>query len=101
MTHGHNNQYIYNFETDQISTPYTKMFQTSKIKTLSEGRSRILPDGQLFVEETNYGRILFGDKNGVNGVYVSRINKDYIAMLSWSRYYTREEYDFEIKQSKK
>jgi len=101
LTHGHNNQYIYNFETDQISTPYTKMFQTSKIKTLSEGRSRILPDGQLFVEETNYGRILFGDKNGVNGVYVSRINKDYIAMLSWSRYYTREEYDFEIKQSKK
>ena len=101
LTHGHNNQYIYNFETDQISTPYTKLFQAGKIKTLTEGRSRILPDGQLFVEETNYGRILFGDKNGVNGVYVSRIDKDHIAMLGWSRYYTREEYDFEIKQSNK
>lgn len=102
LTNGYNNQYIYNFETDEISTPYTKMFQTGKIKTLTEGRSRILPDGQLFVEETNYGRILFGDKNGVNGVYVSRIDKDHIAMLGWSRYYTREEYNLESKkQSKK
>ncbi len=100
LTKGHNNQYIYNFETDQVSTPYTKMFQEGKIKTLTEGRSRILPDGQLYVEETNYGRILFGDKNGVNGVYVSRIDKEYIAMLGWSRYYTREEYQLANKKTK-
>jgi hypothetical protein len=68
------------------------MFQLGKIKTLTEGRSRILPDGQLFVEETNYGRILFGDKNGVNGTYVNRLNKEYIGMLGWCRYYTNEEF---------
>lgn len=89
---GHNNQYIVDFQTGLISTPYSKMFQQGKIKTLTEGRSRILPDGQLFVEETNYGRILFGDKQGVKGMYVNRLNKDYIGMLAWCRYYTNEEF---------
>ena len=90
---GHNNQYIYNFSTNEISTPYTKMFKQGKIKTLTEGRSRILPDGQLLVEETNYGRILFGDKNGITGEYVNRLDKNHISMLSWSRYYTNEEFN--------
>lgn len=93
LLNGHNNQYIYDFTTDQISTPYTKMFQKGKIKTLTEGRSRILPDGQLFVEETNNGRILFGDRNGVNGIYVNRLDKEHIGALGWSRYYTTEEYN--------
>ncbi len=93
LINGHNNQYIYDFESDQVSTPYTKMFQKGKIKTLTEGRSRILPDGQLFVEETNYGRILFGDTNGVKGIYVNRLDKEHIGALGWSRYYTTEEYN--------
>ena len=92
LIHGHNNQYIYNFATDQVRTPYTRMFKEGKIKTLSEGRSRILPDGQLFVEETNFGRILFGDIHGINGTYVNRLNDQYIGMLGWSRFYTKEEY---------
>jgi hypothetical protein len=92
LIHGHNNQYVYNFKSGKVSTPYTQMFKNGKIKTLTEGRSRILPDGQLFVEETNFGRILFGDFKGVNGTYVNRINDDYIGMLGWSRYYTKEEY---------
>ncbi len=93
LINGHNNQYIYDFESDQVSTPYTKMFQKGKIKTLTEGRSRILQDGQLFVEETNYGRILFGDTNGVKGIYVNRLDKEHIGALGWSRYYTTEEYN--------
>ena len=93
LLNGNNNEYIYDFSTDQVSTPYTKMFQKGKIKTLTEGRSRILPDGQLFVEETNYGRILFGDRNGVNGIYVNRLDKEHIGALGWSRYYTNEEFN--------
>ena len=92
LLNGHNNQYIVDLETGLVSTPYTKMFKQGKIKTLTEGRSRILPDGQLFVEETNNGRILFGDKNGVKGTYVNRLDKEYIGMLAWSRYYTNQEF---------
>jgi len=91
LLYGHNNQYIYDFETKQTSTIYTKMFQEGKIKTISEGRSDILENGDLFVEETNFGRILFGDKNGVNAIFVDRMDKDHIAMLGWSRYYSNEE----------
>lgn len=91
LINGYNNLYIYNFKTDRTSTPFTKMFKTGKIKTLTEGRSRVLPNGDIFVEETNFGRILFGDFNHVNGIYVSRLDKSYIAMLGWSRYYTKDE----------
>lgn len=97
LIHGHNNQYVYNFASGQVSTPFTQMFKQAKIKTLTEGRSRILPDGQLFVEETNFGRILFGDSKGVNGTYVNRLNDQYIGMLGWSRYYTNEEYKLSKK----
>ncbi len=93
LINGYNNQYIYDFEKDQISIPYTQMFRKGKINTLTQGRSRILPDGQLFVEETNNGRILFGDKNGVNGIYVNRLDKEHISLLGWSRYYTTEEFN--------
>lgn len=97
LIHGHNNQYVYNFNSGKVSTPYTQMFKKGKIKTLSEGRSRILPDGQLFVEETNFGRILFGDTQGLNGTYINRLNDQYIGMLGWSRYYTNEEYKLSQK----
>ena len=91
LLYGHNNQYIYDFETKQTTKNYTKMFREGRIITKSEGRSDILINGNLFVEETNYGRILFGDQNGVNAIFVDRMDKDYVAMLGWSRYYTNEE----------
>jgi hypothetical protein len=67
------------------------MFVDGKIGTLTEGRSRILPNGDLYVEETNHGRILFGNTQGLYATFVSRLDKDHIAMLGWSRYYTKEE----------
>jgi len=88
---GTNNQYIFNFETDKISSPFIKMFKDAKIKTITEGRSDILPNGEIYVEETNFGRIFFGDKNGVNAIFVDRIDKNHIANLGWSRYFTNEE----------
>ena len=91
LLNGNNNQYIYNFETKKTSTIYTKMYREGRIITKTEGRSDILPNGDLYVEETNFGRIIFGDKNGVNAIFVDRMDKDHIAMLGWSRYYSNEE----------
>jgi len=91
LLNGHNNQYIYDFDTKQTTKNYIKMFREGRIITKSEGRSDILTNGDLYVEETNFGRIIFGDKNGVNAIFVDRMDKDHIAMLGWSRYYTNEE----------
>jgi outer membrane protein assembly factor BamB len=91
LVNGKNNQYIFNLETNNVSTSYNKMFKLAKIKTISEGRSEILENGDLFVEETNHGRIILGDKNGVNAIFVDRMDNDHIAMLGWSRYYSNEE----------
>lgn len=91
LKNNHNNQYIYDFETDTVSTPYTKMFKEAKIRTLTEGRSRILPNGELFVEETNNGRILFGNEKGFYATLVNRLDNEHISLLGWSRYYTKDE----------
>ncbi len=91
LIHGQNNEYIYNLETKKTYKIYSKMFRNGRIITKTEGRSDVLTNGDLFVEESNLGRILFGDKNGVNAIFVDRMDNEHIAMLGWSRYYSNEE----------
>ena len=97
LANGYNNQYIYDFDTHKTTTPYTELFKKEKIGTLTEGRSRILPNGEIYVEETNYGRIIFGTKNRTIARYVTRLDQDNIAMLCWSRYYTQDELNMHYK----
>ena len=89
---GHNNQYMYDFSTNIITTPYEQLFKSSKIGTISEGLSRILKDETIFVEETNQGRIVFGDKNHEMWSYIDRIDKNKVSRLCWSTYITESEF---------
>jgi Arylsulfotransferase (ASST) len=89
---GHNNQYVYNFLTKKCSTPYDKFFKSSNIGTYTEGRSRILPNGDIFVEETNKGRILYGNYSEEIWSYVKRIDRNKISIFNWSRYITKDEF---------
>lgn len=88
---GHNSVYFYNFKTDQVSEPYQKIMKEMEVRTLTEGRGTPLPGGDLFIEETNNGRILKVGKDKVQWEHVNRIDKDTIAMSSWSRYLTQQE----------
>ena len=89
---GHNNQYIYDFSTNIITKPYEQLFKSSKIGTISEGLSRILKDETIFIEETNQGRIVFGDKNHEMWSYIDRIDKNKVSRLCWSTYITESEF---------
>jgi len=89
---GHNTLYLYDFSTNTLSTPYETLFQYLKIGTITEGRSRVFENGDVFVEETNFGRLIYGDPEGVKWIYVERISKDKISMVSWCRYITEEEF---------
>src|SRR5680860_1307166 len=82
---GHNEVYVYNFFTDSIATPYTQLLKDEEITTLTSGRSDILPNGNLYVEDTNHGRIVIGDSITKKIEYVKRHDKDYISSLYWSR----------------
>jgi hypothetical protein len=89
---GHNNQYIYDFSRNICYTPYDELFKSSNIATLTGGLSRILPTGDIFIEETNNGRILYGSSTKVKWSYVERIDNHKVSMLSWSRYITEVEF---------
>lgn len=81
----HNEIYIYDFETDTISTPYTKLMKNEKIDTETQGRSDILKNGDIYIEETRDGKIIIGDSINKKIEYVKRINENYITTLFWCR----------------
>ncbi|WP_299164469.1 arylsulfotransferase family protein [uncultured Eudoraea sp.] len=81
----HNNAYVYHLSNDSISTPYTDLFQTEEIHTYTSGRCDILPNGDIFIEDTNHGRIIIGNSTTKKIEYVKRLDKDHISSLFWSR----------------
>ena len=92
LINGHNTEYIYDFSKNECSTPYDAFFKSADIGTYTEGRSRILSNGDIFVEETNRGRIIYGNHTKEIWSYVERINENKLSLLSWSRYITEEEF---------
>ena len=92
LVDGYNNLYVINFETNSCTTPYTDFFKSSKIATYTEGLSTILDDGNVFIEETNNGRILFGNKNKEIWSYIERIDETKLSIFNWSRYITEKEF---------
>lgn len=86
LLHSHNTTYIYDFSTNKTSTPFDKLFYSEKIKTLSEGRCDLLPNGDLFVDESNNGRLIIGDSTKAKLIYTERINDSKIRLFNWVRY---------------
>ena len=88
---GYNQQYIYDFSKQITSTPYDNLFSTSNIGTYTGGRSKILESGDIFIEETDRGRILYGNVNGEIWSYSEHIGHNKCSQFMWSRYISEEE----------
>jgi hypothetical protein len=86
-----NQVYSYDFATDSVSTPFASLMSRQNVRTITEGRAEILPDGGLFVEESNYGRLLRFTKNDLLWSWVNWYDKKRIGMVSWSRYLSEAE----------
>lgn len=83
---GHNKVIIYNFKSGEYSSYMNDSLIKNDVKTMGQGRSEILPNGELFVEETDSGRILFFDKDGsLKWTYLNRADNGKTYSLSWSR----------------
>lgn len=85
LVNEHNNFYVYDFESDEITTPFTDLFERNKIGTLTSGRTEMLDSVNLFVEETNFGRIIIGDSVDKKFQFVRRIDENHLSILNWSR----------------
>jgi Arylsulfotransferase (ASST) len=81
---------IFDFVTNTVEEPYAELLKPDGIATPTQGRLRLLDDG-IFVEETDYGRILRYRDNKLLWSYYSEFDDKNIISLGWSRYYTRNE----------
>jgi len=85
LLRGFNEIYKYDLEKDSLTTPFTNLMQKENIKTPSRGKGTLLPNGDIFIEETDNGRIIFGDSIKKKILFVRRIDSDHISSLNWSR----------------
>ena len=83
---GNNEVIIYDFKTNQYSTYLEESLKKLDVRTITEGRSQILLNGDLFVEESNYGRTLYFNSDGsLRWSHVNRAKDGKTYTVSWSR----------------
>lgn len=83
---GSNEVLIYDFKTNEYSSYLADSLIDNDVRTITEGRSQILPSGDLFVEESNYARTLYFNADGsLRWTHVNRADNGSPYRLGWSR----------------
>ena len=83
---GNNEVVIYDFKTDSYSKYFDESLEQYDVRSSAQGISQILDNGDLFIEETNYGRLLYFNKDtSVQWQYVNRADDGNIYFVTWSR----------------
>jgi hypothetical protein len=89
---GHNQIYLTNLKTAQTNKLQSKALSITKPASITEGRSRVFENNSIFIEETNNGRLLKLSPSGeLIWSYINTYDKNYLGVISWSRYLTHEE----------
>ena len=89
---GHNEVITYDFKTNEYSSYLSDSLKNNEVRTITDGRSQILPSGDLFVEETNYGRTLYFDSDGsLRWTHVNRAKNGNVYNIGWSRILYKDE----------
>lgn len=83
---GNNEVIIYDFKTDLYSKYLDESLKQYDVRTITAGGSQILDTGDLFIEEQNYGRLLYFNKDtSLQWQYVNRADNGNVYLLNWSR----------------
>ena len=83
---GNNEIIIYNFNSDSSSKYFDESLIQYDLRTINQGLNQIFDNGELFIEEQNYGRLLYFNKNAtINWQYINRANNGNVYGLNWSR----------------
>lgn len=81
---------IYDFATDQVTSPYLDILSRLEVRTATEGLAEFIPGGYLMLEETNFGRLVFiGPDGELAAQYVNSSSDGTNYLLDWSRYVPR------------
>ena len=83
---GNNEVIIYNFKNGEFSSYLRNSMVKNDVRTRNQGLSEILPNGDLFLEEQNFGRTLYFNSDGsLRWTYLNRSNNRDIYDVGWSR----------------
>jgi hypothetical protein len=83
---GTNEILVFDFTKNSFSSPFKELFLKEQIRTVNQGLSHIGESGQLFVEETRSGRLLFfGPKGKKEWEFINKDSKGNTFVLNWSR----------------
>ena len=83
---GYNEVITYDFKLNKYSSYLTDSLRKNDVRTTRAGRSQIMPNGDLFVEETDHGRTLYFNKDGsLRWTHVNRAGNGKNYEVSWSR----------------
>ena len=94
-----NRVFIYNFKSKTFTSVIEESLIKNKIKTAAEGRSTILKNNDIFIEESNRGRIFyFNEQGNLIWKYVSVHEDNKLYRLGWSRIIEEEK---DLKQVNK
>ncbi len=83
---GHNEVIVYDFKKNQYSSYLKDHLIKNDVRTITGGRSQILPNGDLFTEETDFGRTLYFNSDGsLRWGHVNRADNGNVYDVNWSR----------------
>ena len=90
---GYNQVIIYDFKTNEYSQYLQDSLFENDVRTITQGRSQILTNDDLFIDETNYGRTLYFNSDGsLRWTHVNRADDGNVYVIGWSRIlYTDED----------
>ena len=98
---GANDVVIYDLATDAATSPFGPALASLDVRTVSEGLADILADGGVFVEESNFGRIMRLDAAGKPAwTYINRAGNGRLYLTSWSSLVPRATGDAVIASAK-
>jgi len=90
---GNNEVIVYDFMTNEFSRYLQDSLVENDVKSIEQGRSEIIPNGDMYIEESNYSRTLYFNADGsLRWTHVNRAKDGNIYLIGWSRIlYTDED----------
>lgn len=85
---------IYDFATDTVSSPWQEAMAKLELRTVDMGRQEVIDADTVFVEESNFGRLVQLHRDaGVDWQYLNRSGDGTAYLLNWTRLLDRAEGD--------
>ena len=83
---GYNRVIIYDFNKNEYSSYLPESLEENDVRTPNQGRSQILLNNDLIVEESFYARLLYFNNNGsLRWSHVNRAKNGNVYKVGWSR----------------